>query len=152
MANIFNRDFQDFIQALNQSQVDYILVGGYAVILHGYARTTGDMDIWVKAVGSNYQKLSRAFEVFGMSVFDMTEARFLNTSENEVFSFGRPPVSIDIITKIKGLEFDEALASAEWFDIEGDFRVRVLNLNSLIAAKKASGRNKDLDDIENLQA
>jgi predicted nucleotidyltransferase len=152
MANIFNRDFQDFIQALNQSQVDYILVGGYAVILHGYARTTGDMDIWVKAVASNYKKLLKAFEVFGMSVFDMTETRFLDTSENKVFSFGRPPVSIDIITKIKGLAFDEALASAEWLDIEGDFRVRVLNLNSLITAKKASGRNKDLDDIENLEA
>jgi hypothetical protein len=152
MANIFNRDFQDFIEALNQSKVDYILVGGYAVILHGYARTTGDMDIWVKAVSSNYQKLLKAFEVFGMSVFDMTEKRFLDTSENEVFSFGRPPVSIDIITKIKGLKFDEALASAEWFNIEGDLHIRALNLNSLITAKKASGRNKDLDDIENLQA
>jgi len=152
MANIFNRDFQDFIHALNQSQVDYILVGGYAVILHGYTRTTGDMDIWVKAVASNYGKLLKAFEVFGMSVFDMTETRFLDTIENEVFSFGRPPVSIDIITKIKGLEFDEALASAEWFNIEGDLRVRALDLNSLITAKKASGRNKDLDDIENLQA
>lgn len=151
MANIFNRDFQDFIQALNESEVDYILVGGYAVILHGYARTTGDMDIWVKAVASNYQRLLEAFKMFGMSVFDMTEMRFMDTSENEVFSFGRPPVSIDIITKIKGLQFDEALASAEWFNIEGDLRVRALNLNSLITAKKASGRNKDLDDIENLQ-
>lgn len=122
------------------------------MILHGYARTTGDMDIWVKAVSSNYQKLLKAFEVFGMSVFDMTEKRFLDTSENEVFSFGRPPVSIDIITKIKGLKFDEALASAEWFNIEGDLHIRALNLNSLITAKKASGRNKDLDDIENLQA
>lgn len=151
MANIFNRDFQDFIQALNESEVDYILVGGYAVILHGYARTTGGMDIWVKAVASNYQRLLEAFKMFGMSVFDMTEMRFMDTSENEVFSFGRPPVSIDIITKIKGLQFDEALASAEWFSIEGDLRVRALNLNSLITAKKASGRNKDLDDIENLQ-
>lgn len=99
MGNIFNRDFQDFIQSLNQHEVDYILVGGYAVLLHGHSRTTGDMDIWVDASESNYQKLVKAFHTFGMAIFNMTLENFLNDKEHEVFSFGRPPVSIDIILK-----------------------------------------------------
>jgi len=61
MANIFNDDFQDFLKALNEFQVEYILVGGYSVILHGYSRTTGDMDIWVKKTKENYLKIGRAF-------------------------------------------------------------------------------------------
>lgn len=150
MSNIFNPDFQDFIAALNQCEVKYILVGGYAVILHGYSRTTGDMDIWVQPSSENYQRLVRAFQVFGMPVFDMTEEKFLNLDFNDVFTFGRPPVSIDIITRIKGLDFDETFVAAQWFELEENLAVRALNLKALIQAKRASGRNKDLDDIEHL--
>lgn len=150
MGNIFNRDFQDFIAALNAAEVRYILVGGYAVILHGYARTTGDMDIWVEPSRENYKRLVRAFHEFGMSLFDMTESRFLATTIYDVFSFGRSPVSIDIITQIKGLEFDDAYSASQWFPVEEDLSVRSLSLASLILAKKAAGRNKDLDDIEQL--
>ena len=71
MGNIFNKDFQDFIKALNECNVEYILVGGYAVILHGYSRTTGDMDIWVNRNENNYDKLGLAFAKFGMPTFDM---------------------------------------------------------------------------------
>lgn len=151
MSNIFNTDFQDFIAALNQCEVKYVLVGGYAVVLHGYSRTTGDMDIWVQPSRENYQFLVRAFHIFGMPVFDMTEEKFLETDLYDVFSFGRPPVSIDIITRIKGLDFDETFAFAQWFDVEENLQVRALNLRSLIQSKRASGRNKDLDDIEHLQ-
>jgi hypothetical protein len=149
--NIFNDDFQDFIAALNNCSVDYILVGGYSVILHGYSRTTGDMDIWVRATAENYQLLVRAFSVFGMPLFDMTEEKFLKIADYDVFTFGRPPVSIDIITQIKGLIFENAFANAQWFEITENLKVRVLVLNDLIAAKKAAGRNKDLDDLEHLQ-
>ena len=78
MGNIFNEDFRDFISALNNNEVEYILVGGYSVILHGYSRTTGDMDIWVKKTKENYLKLLAAFNQFKMPVFDMTEKKFLN--------------------------------------------------------------------------
>ncbi|MEO6037092.1 MAG: hypothetical protein ABIQ93_01685 [Saprospiraceae bacterium] len=64
-ANIFNSDFQDFVRALNTVEVDYILVGGYAVILHGYNRTTGDLDVWVRKSPDNYQRLLKAFSQFG---------------------------------------------------------------------------------------
>ena len=77
MGNIFNDDFRDFLFMLNKHQVRYVLIGGFAVILHGYSRTTGDMDIWIDRTKENYQRLKCAFEEFGMPVFDMTEDNFL---------------------------------------------------------------------------
>lgn len=81
MGNIFNEDFRDFLTALNNQDVRYILVGGFSVILHGYSRT--------------------------MPVYDMTEENFLTHPAWDVFTFGRPPVAIDIMVKVKGLDFDD---------------------------------------------
>lgn len=148
--NVFNPDFQDFIAALNTSEVAYILVDGYSVILHGYNRTTGDMDIWVKPSEENYTRLLKAFSKFGMSVFEMNLNRFLTPSQFNVFTFGRPPVSIDIITQLRGLTFDSAFAQAEWFEITETLSVRSLRLSDLVDAKKSAGRPKDLDDLEHL--
>ena len=149
MSNIFNDDFRDFIQALNKHDVQYILVGGYAVILHGYRRATGDMDIWVHRTKENYSKITRAFAEFGLPLFDMTLQKFLDPDTADVFSFGRPPISIDIITKLKGVEFDDAFAQAQFFNEDG-LKIRFIHLDNLIQAKKAAGRHKDLDDIEKL--
>ncbi|MBI5916622.1 MAG: hypothetical protein HY842_14690 [Bacteroidetes bacterium] len=150
MSNIFNPDFQDFIRCLNESEVDYVLLGGYAVILHGYPRTTGDMDIWVRKTSENYHKIRRAFAAFGMPMFDMTEANFLNNPAMNVFTFGVSPVSIDLMTEAKGLDFEAAFQQAEMHDLEG-LAVRVIHFNDLIKAKKAAGRAKDLNDIEHLK-
>ena len=149
MSTIFIEDFREFIQSLNDNQVEYMLVGGYAVILHGYRRVTGDLDIWVNRTKENYSRLVKAFSQFGMSVFDMSEEKFLDVESANVFSFGRPPVSIDILTRLKGVEFDNAFSRAMQFD-ENGLIVRFIHLNNLIEAKKASGRYKDLDDIEKL--
>lgn len=149
MGNIFNEDFQDFITALNNNEVEYILVGGYSVILHGYSRTTGDLDIWVNKEKENYFKLVKAFEEFKMPVFDMTEDNFLNNRELNVFTFGRPPSGIDIMTNVKGLIFDESFKVSQIVEVE-NLKVRLIHLNQLLQAKKAAGRHKDLDDIENL--
>jgi len=151
MATIFNDDFREFIQALNDNNVEYILVGGYAVILHGYRRVTGDMDIWVNRTKENYSNLVKAFYQFDLPVFDMTEEKFLDVGAADVFSFGRPPISIDILTKLKGVEFDDAFLHALQFD-ENGIKIRFIHLNNLIEAKKAAGRYKDLDDIEKLSA
>ena len=91
MGNIFNDDFRDFIQALNKHDVQYMLVGGYAVILHGYRRVTGDMDSWVNRTKENYSKIKLAFTEFGLPLFDMTEQRFMDADTADVFSYGRPP-------------------------------------------------------------
>ena len=149
MGNIFNQDFQDFIRALNEAKVRYVLVGGYAVILHGYNRTTGDLDIWLERTEENYTRLVSALRIFNMPVFDMSLENFLNTSQYDVFTFGVPPVSIDIMLNVKGLDFKEALSLAEWKVID-DVNVNLIDLQSLIKAKKASGRHRDLDDIENI--
>lgn len=149
MGNIFNQDFRDFIQALNDNDVAYILVGGFSVILHGHSRVTGDMDIWTKRTEDNYIKLLKAFRQFGMPFFDMTRENFLNHEEWDVFIFGRKPSAIDIMTKVKGLEFDECYQLSRIFEDDG-LVIRTLHISHLITAKKAAGRYKDLDDIEQL--
>lgn len=148
--NYFNQDFQDFINALNNQRVEYILVGGYAVILHGYNRTTGDMDIWVNPSSENYQRIVKAFAEFGMPVFDMTEQKFLQTEEFDVFSFGVAPTSIDLMTCVKGLDFAAAYLNSTVYEFD-DLSIRVIMYDDLLRAKKAAGRNKDLNDIEQLK-
>jgi hypothetical protein len=150
MGNIFNQDFQDFIQSLNKFEVEYILVGGYAVILRGYSRTTGDMDIWVNKTEENYKKLFKAFSFFGLSISDMTKENFLQNKDFDVFSYGRPPVSIDIMTALKGLIFEQAFENKEIYDFEG-FPINLISKQDLIVAKKASNRFKDINDIEHLK-
>jgi predicted nucleotidyltransferase len=149
MGNIFHEDFQDFIKSINNAKVKYVLVGGYSVIFHGFPRTTGDLDIFVEVSKENYQKLSKAFFEFGLSVFDMTEENFLFNKNMTVFSFGRAPVSIEILKEISGLSFEEVYSNAIDTEIE-EVPVKVIQLKDLIKNKKASGRAKDLNDLENL--
>jgi hypothetical protein len=149
MANIFNEDFRDFLAALNEQEVRYLLVGGFSVILYGYSRTTGDMDIWVERTSENYQKLKKAFNQFGMPVFDMTEQNFLSHPSWDVFTFGVPPVAIDVMVKVKGLNFQECFDKSVIFE-DDDLKIRTIHKNDLIQAKKSSGRAKDLNDLENL--
>lgn len=149
MGNIFNDDFRDFIKSFNDCEVKYILVGGYSVILNGYSRTTGDMDIWVEKTSENYKRIKTAFLHFGMPVFDMTEDVFLHHSTWDVFTFGTVPSSIDIMTAVKGLDFEECYRNSTYFE-EDRLMVRTIFINDLITAKKASGRAKDINDLENL--
>ena len=149
MPNIFNSDFREFILALNNNKVEYILVGGYAVILHGYRRTTGDLDIWVNTTKENYQKLLKAYNEFGLPVTDITVDNFLHNSDIEVFTYGIPPVCIEIMKVVKGCNFSEAYQTSEVYN-ENGLLIRFLHLNILIQAKKAAARYKDLDDIEKL--
>ncbi|HEY1038109.1 MAG TPA: nucleotidyltransferase [Bacteroidia bacterium] len=149
MGNIFNEDFQDFLKALNTNRVKYVLVGGYSVIYHGFPRTTGDLDIFVEVSEDNYRLLNKAFAEFGLSVFDMTENNFLFNKEINVFSFGKPPVSIEILKEISGLTFKEVYENALEVIIE-NIPLKVIRLQDLIKNKKTSGRAKDINDIENL--
>jgi len=149
MGNIFNEDFKDFIECFNRFEVKYILVGGYSVILHGYSRTTGDMDIWVERTPENYKRILLAFLHFGMPVFDMTEESFLNNGALNVFTFGKPPSSIDIMVEVKGLNFEDCFQNAVYFQEDG-LAIRTIYLSDLINAKKAAGRAKDINDLENL--
>ena len=150
MANIFHDDFRDFLNALNKAEVRYIVVGGYSVVLHGYSRTTGDMDLWVERNAENYHKLKIAFQIFGMPVFDMTEENFLAHPVWDVFTFGTPPVAIDIMVNLEGLDFEATFKKAVYFE-DDELKIRTINRNDLIAAKRIAGRAKDINDLENLQ-
>ena len=149
MANIFNEDFRDFISALNNHAVEYLLAGGYAVIIHGYRRSTGDMDIWVNVTAENYSRLKQAFLSFGLPTTDLTEKNFLDNDNMDVFTYGVPPVCIEIMKAVKGCDFAEAYKISKIYDDNG-LAIRFIHLNTLLQAKKAAGRHKDLDDIEKL--
>lgn len=149
MGNILNEDFSDFLKALELAGVQYMLVGGYAVIFHGYNRTTGNLDIWVNPNTDNYEKLKKAFGIFGMSLFDMIPEKFLDSENYDVFTFGRPPVCIEILTRVKGLDFKNAYNNSTIRNFDGN-EVRIIDVRDLIAAKKAANRPKDLDDLEHI--
>ena len=149
MGNIFNPDFQEFLLALNKNDVKYVLVGGYSVIYHGFPRTTGDIDIFVEVSKSNYDKIVQAFDQFQMPLFDMTEDSFLHIPHINVYTFGRPPVCIEILKEISGFTFDEIYRNAITTDFE-EIPMKVIHINDLKRNKKISGRAKDLNDLENL--
>jgi predicted nucleotidyltransferase len=149
MGNIFNSDFQEFLFALNKNEVNYVLVGGYSVIYHGFPRTTGDLDLFVEVSKSNYHKLAQAFEQFQMPIFDMTEDSFLNQTQINVYTFGRPPVCIEILKEISGFTFQEIYNNALNTVFE-EIPMKVIHLDDLKRNKKISGRAKDLNDLENL--
>jgi predicted nucleotidyltransferase len=142
-------DLQDFLNAFNKSEVKYLIVGGAAVILHGYARTTVDLDIWVEKSEENYLRICKAFKLFGMPIFDMTYENFFNNPDIDVFTFGRPPVCIDLMLAVKGLEFEQAFNSSVKMEMNG-ISFSVVSKADLIVAKKSVGRYKDLDDAEQL--
>lgn len=135
MGNIFNEDFVDFLNALNEAEVKYVLVGGYSVIIHGYSRTTGDLDILVERTKENYRKLEKAFSIFNMPLFDMTEENFLNNNDIDVYTFGRQPVAIDIMNRIKGAIFEDLYFGSTLHNID-DLDVRIIHIKDLIETKK----------------
>jgi hypothetical protein len=94
MGNILNEDFRDFIEPFNRSEVEYILVDNYSVILHGHFRATPDLDIWFRKTAENYERIKKAFHLFGMPLFCMTRFNFLENVDFDVFFFGRSPENI----------------------------------------------------------
>ena len=124
-------------------------MGGYAVIYYGYYRTTWDIDIWLNRTEDNYIKLEKAFGIFGMSFFEMTKEKFLNQTNYDVFTFGRPPVWIDLLTDLKGVEFKDVFANSTLTEFDG-VNVRMIDIRDLKQAKQATNRAKDNDDLEHL--
>lgn len=149
MAIQLFEDFQALFNILNKYEVKYIVVGGYAVIYHGYNRHTGDLDIWVEQSEKNYLRLIKAFSEFGIPPKAIEEKDFLE-NEMDVYTFGRPPVCVEILTAVKGLKFDEAFGHINMVTLDG-VQVNMIDVRDLIKAKKAAGRYKDLDDVEHLE-
>ena len=145
----FNRDFRDMLLALNDADVDFLVVGAYAVAAHGFPRATGDLDIWVRADSESAPKVLAALKVFGLPMHEITEADF--ASPSVVFQIGVPPGRIDILTVVSGLQFDSAWTNRIELTID-DVTFPVIGRSDLITNKRATGRPKDLADIAGLES
>ena len=143
-----NADYIDMLKCLNKAGVDYILVGGWAVNMYGYIRATVDLDIWILADADNAKKVYSAVAEFGAPVAEMKPEEF--AEYGMIFQIGVAPCRVDIISKISGVSYADAVARAEPKTIDG-IPVRIISLEDLIANKKASGRAKDLADVEVLE-
>ncbi len=141
------RDFKEFLKLLNSNCVEYLLIGGYAVGIYGYVRATNDLDIWVNLHAENAARIERALREFGFTAKELTSSLFL--SPNNVIRMGVPPLRIEILTSISGVDFKSCYAEKERVQI-GEVSVPVISLARLRENKKASGRAKDLADLENL--
>lgn len=139
-------DFKDFLRLLNEHQVEYLLIGGYAVGYHGYPRATNDMDIWIMIHPENATRMVSVLRAFGFDSPQLVPELFL--SEN-IVRMGIPPIRIEVLTKISGVQFDECYANRIIDTIDG-VEVTLLSLPDLRINKQASGRHKDLDDLEHL--
>jgi hypothetical protein len=142
-----SNDFLEFISSLNESGANYLLVGGYAVIYHGYPRNTGDMDIWVESTRTNGEKVVAALRAFGFGTMKITPEDFMEP--NQILQLGISPVRIDILTTIDGVDFEQAF-KARVLHTQDDIRIPIINLEALRQNKKVSGRLKDLLDLQEL--
>ena len=143
-----NENFVDFIKLLNEYKVKYVLVGGWAVVIHGYTRNTGDMDFFVDTTEENAEKIILVIKDFLGSTIGFTKQDFMKV--DNIIMMGRPPFRIDVLTGISGVSFHEAYNSSKIYEDEG-LAIRCIHINELIKNKKASGRTKDLGDAEMLE-
>jgi len=141
------KDFSEFLKLLNSKQVEYLVIGGYAVGYYGYPRATGDMDIWVSRVKKNAVKIVEVFKEFGFDIPNLSTELF--TKENQVTRIGVPPIRIEVLTTISGISFEECYSNRKTTVID-DVEINFIGLEDLKKNKAASKRYKDLDDLENL--
>ena len=134
---IFEQDFIDFIELLNLHKVDYMIIGAHALAYHGRPRHTGDLDIWIKPSDTNAEKMVSVLNDFGFGSLGLKEQDFLK--ENYVTQLGYPPLRIDILNSISGVEFNEAYLNKIVSDID-DLVVNFINIKEFIQNKIATGR------------
>jgi hypothetical protein len=140
-------DFKEFLRYLSEAKVEYLLIGGYAVSYHGYPRTTADMDIWVAISPDNAQKLVDVFQRFGMQDPSITPSLF--QERGKIIRMGVPPMRIEVLTDIDGVAFGDCYNARVTTEIDGQ-TVQLISREHLRINKRASGRHKDLDDLEHL--
>ena len=145
---MLNQDFKEFIQLLNDNQVNYLVIGGYAVAVHGHPRYTKDIDIWIEISEENSQKIITALTEFGFGVLGLTAQDF--QEPHQIIQLGYPPNRIDLITSPDGIDFQTCYASKIEVMLD-DIAVKFIDLDNLKKNKLASGRLQDLADLENLR-
>ena len=144
---MLSQDFREFVELLIKNEAEYLVVGGYAVGLHGHPRYTGDLDIWLNPTKENAEKILKCLTEFGFGSAGLTLEDFIK--EGNIVQLGYPPLRIDLLTQIDGVTFEESYGNKTQVEIDG-LMINFIGYNDLIKNKKASGRLRDLDDIDNL--
>ncbi|MDA0813941.1 MAG: hypothetical protein O3C21_16320 [Verrucomicrobia bacterium] len=143
-----NSDFCELLRALCEREVKFLVVGGYAVIHYAQPRFTKDLDIWLEPTAENARRFVRGLADFGVPLLDVDEADFATPGTQYVI--GRPPVQLDFLTALPGLEFSECWPAREESLID-DLRIPYIGRADLLRAKRAAGRRQDLADIEEIE-
>lgn len=146
---ILSEDFEDFLKLLNQYNVDYLVVGGYAMAFHGKPRYTGDLDIWIDISTENASKMVMVINDFGFASVGFGVEDF--SRPNLINQIGYPPLRIDILTSIDGVLFKEAFSKKLEIELEENFKVNYISLDDLIKNKTTSGRQIDVADVSDLE-
>lgn len=145
---MLSKDFKEFIELLNEHNVKYLLVGGYAVAFHGHPRYTKDLDVWIELSPENADKVIKSLEKFGFGLLGLKPGDFLES--DQIIQLGYPPNRIDILTTLKKLKFESCYKVRVEVEIQG-LKINFIDLESLKQNKLATGRPQDLADVENLK-
>lgn len=140
-------DFRDLLACFNKHEVEFLVVGGYALAVHGAPRLTGDLDLYVRPSPDNALRALAALQEFGFGPLDISADDF--AVADRVIQLGYPPVRVDLVTSISGVSWDEAVLDGPTAQF-GDVPVRVIGYDAFLRNKRATGRRKDLADIEAL--
>ena len=141
------QDFREFLKLLEDEGVQYLLIGGYAVSYYGYPRATVDMDVWIEVSQENAARTARALRQFGMDAPGLSAELFLE--KNNIIRMGVPPLRIEMHTGISGVEFSACYARRQRALLDG-IEVSLIDINDLKTNKHASGRRRDLEDLDHL--
>jgi predicted nucleotidyltransferase len=142
-----NSDFKDLLRSLNSNKVRYLLIGGYAVILHGHPRLTNDLDVVIRDDSENIDRCIDALREFGFGGPNLTPKLF--AEPKSIVRLGVEPVKIEILNYLEAVDFDDAYERREVRSAE-DIEIALISLNDLLANKKAVGRDKDMLDVKEL--
>jgi hypothetical protein len=140
-------DFKELLALFNDHRVSYLIVGGYALAFHGAPRFTGDLDIFIKPDHENASRIVAALDAFGFASLGLTESDF--EQPDQVIQLGVAPVRIDLITTITGVSWDDAFAG-KVVSSYGDVPVHYIGRQQFVLNKRATGRKRDLADLEAL--
>jgi len=142
------KPFREFIELLEKNQVKYLVIGGYAVSVHGYPRYTGDLDIFIAIDSKNSCGILETFRDFGFTDLEIDESDFLET--DTIVEIGREPLKIQVMNEISGVSFEEAESTKIWVSVDG-MKVPFISLEMLIKNKLSTKRDKDKIDAEILR-
>ncbi len=145
---MLNKNFKEFIELLNSNNVRYMIVGGYALAIHGQPRYTEDIDVWILIDDENARKVIQTLNDFGFSELGLNEEDFLTAGN--VIQLGYPPNRIDILTQATGVDFQECYSHRLQIEIDG-VMIDIIDIENFKKNKRATGRLQDLADMEKLE-